>query len=113
MRPSLAAYAPAGPDPTARFYNAPMAWLQLRVHTERPEFAEEILLAHGALAVSFVDAQDDPILEPAPGETPLWSRTITVGLFAENTDVAPIFASLRDVLPEAASVRTQTDLLED
>jgi ribosomal protein L11 methyltransferase len=90
-----------------------MAWLQLRVQTSKPEFAEEILLAHGASAVSFVDAKDNPILEPGPGETPLWAETITVGLFAENQDVAPILVSLRDLLPEGDAVRTQTELIED
>ena len=58
-----------------------MAWLQLRVHTRHPEFADEVLQAHGASAVSFVDAVDDPVLEPAPGETPLWQNTVTLGLF--------------------------------
>mgnify|MGYP001553271323 CR=1 FL=1 len=47
-----------------------MAWLQLRIHSAYPEFAEEILLAQGAVAVSFIDAEDRPVLEPAPGETP-------------------------------------------
>ncbi len=90
-----------------------MAWVQLRVHTSRPEFAEEILLAHGASAVSMIDAADDPVLEPAPGQTPLWADTITIGLFEEGKDVAPVVASLREVLPEAEALHTRSELLED
>ena len=90
-----------------------MAWLQLRVHTRHPEFAEEVLLAHEAAAVSFVDAQDDPVLEPAPGETPLWNNTVALGLFVENTDLAPVQASLRELLPDGETLRFETELIED
>src|SRR3546814_20533418 len=70
-----------------------MAWLQLRVHSRHPEFADEILHAHDAKAVSFVDAVDDPVLEPAPGETRLWANTVTLGLFVDGADLAPVQAS--------------------
>src|SRR3546814_8868298 len=75
-----------------------MAWLQLRVHSRHPEFADEILHAHDAKAVSFVDAVDDPVLEPAPGETRLWANTVTLGLFVDGADLAPVQASLRELL---------------
>ncbi len=90
-----------------------MAWLQLRVRTAHPEFAEELLLAHGASAVTMVDAADNPVLEPAPGATPLWTDTITVGLFNEGADLAPILTTLREILPEGAKLETQTELVED
>ncbi|MEQ1438709.1 50S ribosomal protein L11 methyltransferase [Fontimonas sp. SYSU GA230001] len=90
-----------------------MAWLQLRVHTRHPEFADEVLQAHGASAVSFIDAVDDPVLEPAPGETPLWPHTVTRGLFAEDTDLAPVIASLRELLPDGAELRCERELIED
>lgn len=90
-----------------------MAWLQLRVSSAHPEFADEILLAHGASAVSMIDAEDDPVLEPAPGETPLWRNTVTLGLFTENTDLAPVMASLRELLPDGDSARFVTELIED
>ena len=90
-----------------------MAWLQLRVHTKHPEFAEEVLLAHGASAVSFIDARDNPVLEPAPGATPLWTNTATLGLFADQTDLAPVVASLQEFLPEGAALQTESGLVED
>ena len=90
-----------------------MAWLQLRVYTKHPEFAEEVLLAHGASAVSFIDAMDEPVLEPAPGATPLWTNTVTLGLFADQTDLTPVVASLKEFLPESDDLRTEIGLVED
>ena len=43
--------------------------------------AESAAFACGAFAVTFVDARDEPVLEPAPGEMPLWSATRVKCLF--------------------------------
>jgi len=90
-----------------------MAWMQLRVFTRTPDFAEEILSSHGAQAVSFLDGADTPILEPLPGETPLWPDTVTVGWFLDTTDLAPARAALLDALPEAEALRIESALIED
>jgi ribosomal protein L11 methyltransferase len=47
-----------------------------------PQRAEEACRACGASAVTFVDARDDPVLEPAPGELRLWPATRVQALFA-------------------------------
>lgn len=90
-----------------------MAWLQLRVHSRYPEFVDEILQACGASAVSFIDAEDDPVLEPAPGETPLWSNTVTLGLFPEKTDLQPVLDALHEQLPDADTLQVSDELVED
>lgn len=90
-----------------------MAFQQLSVLCRHPEFAEEILLAHGAQAVTQVDAADNPVLEPAPGEAPLWPRTRTTGLFDETADLAPAIAALRDTLPDGSAAIVTTAELED
>lgn len=90
-----------------------MAWLQVRVASQHPEFAEEILLAHGAQAVSFIDAQDDPVLEPLPGTTPLWPRTLTLGLFPEQQDLSALEPALRELLPDGMRVELTRELIED
>lgn len=90
-----------------------MAWLQLRLTSRFPEFAEEILLAHGAEAVSFVDAEDDPVLEPGPGQTPLWPHTVTIGLFKDDTDSAAVIAALQAQLPDGAALQVTSELVED
>ena len=43
--------------------------------------AESAAFDCGAFAVTFVDARDDPVLEPVPGEMPLWPATRLKCLF--------------------------------
>ena len=90
-----------------------MAWLQLRIHSAHPEFAEEILLSNDAVGVSFMDAEDHPVLEPAPGETPLWDNTVTLGLFYDTADLAQALAALRELLPDGADAFIVQELIED
>lgn len=54
------------------------------------ERVEAIFHRHGALAITYSDAADDPVLEPLPGETPLWQNSCITGLFPESTDFAPL-----------------------
>lgn len=90
-----------------------MPFLQIRCDSGHPEFAEEILLACGALSVSQVDAADEPVLEPAPGDTPLWPRTISIGLFQPDADAAEVESQLRSVLPDGADLNLQVENVED
>ncbi len=64
------------------------AWLELKTEIARHDvdIAEELLLALGALSITNLDAQDQPLLEPGPGETPLWDRVVVVGLFPGDLD---------------------------
>ncbi|MBK1693231.1 50S ribosomal protein L11 methyltransferase [Chromatium weissei] len=60
-----------------------MPWLQLSFDVVREQaetFSFNLELA-GALSVTFGDAGDEPQLEPAPGETPLWSMVTVTALF--------------------------------
>jgi ribosomal protein L11 methyltransferase len=90
-----------------------LSWQQLRISSRYPEFAEEILLAHGAGSVSFVDAEDDPVLEPAPGETPLWNHTVTLGLFDAALALDAVIQALRTQLPDGASAGITREIVED
>lgn len=60
--------------------------------------AEEACARLGALAVSLADAGDEPLLEPAPGETPLWRSVRLLALFAESADASVAAATLAVVL---------------
>ena len=61
-----------------------MTWYQLAVK-HCPESTVEALssaLEHfGALSVSLLDANNHPVLEPAPGHTPLWPEVSVSALF--------------------------------
>ena len=63
-----------------------------------PDAVEAALFRHGAHSVTFCDAGDVPVLEPAPGETPLWQDTRVIALFDEDTDFAALADRLRSGL---------------
>ncbi|GMG85709.1 50S ribosomal protein L11 methyltransferase [Biformimicrobium ophioploci] len=65
-----------------------MPWLQLRVDTNRDDAAriEAAMLFAGAVSVTLQDNADQPVLEPALGETPLWDATRVTGLFDADID---------------------------
>jgi ribosomal protein L11 methyltransferase len=68
--------------------------LKLRVAAADVATAEALLELAGAASLSLGDAADDPILEPAPGETPLWPDVEIRALFPPSTDLAAIRALL-------------------
>ncbi|WP_339843297.1 50S ribosomal protein L11 methyltransferase [uncultured Halopseudomonas sp.] len=74
-----------------------MPWLQLRlaITPEQADPLEDQLLALGAVSVTFMDAEDQPIFEPDLGTTPLWSHTHLLALFEADTDAAALLGSLR------------------
>lgn len=91
-----------------------MAWRQLVLQTQYPDFGEEILEAQGALAVSMKPAEDvDPILEPGPGATPLWPRVCLEGLFPDDSDLGPVYRALEDLLPDATQMGAEETLVPD
>lgn len=74
-----------------------MSWQKLTLELDRAASAaaEQALQSAGALSVSLQDAGDEPVLEPAPGETPLWPRLRLTALFPRDTDPRELGAQLR------------------
>ena len=77
-----------------------MAFLQLTlaVGSADPTPFEDALFAAGAVSVTLEDAADNPVLEPAPGTTPLWPSVRVKALFDEGADRDVIAVLLRDQL---------------
>ena len=63
-----------------------MPWIQVSVAATSTNYqrVEDTLLSCGAQSVTFKDAADNPILEPGPGETPLWQNAIITALFDDR-----------------------------
>jgi ribosomal protein L11 methyltransferase len=63
-----------------------MPWIQVSVAATANNYqhVEDTLLSLGAQSITFKDAADKPILEPRPGETPLWENAIITGLFDDS-----------------------------
>ena len=92
-----------------------MSWLQISFEIppqSAPAFSS-LLSDAGALAVTLRDAGDEPVLEPPPGTTPLWSNTRVVGLFAGDVDAALMLDRLRSMQDGEALPPHQVEHLED
>jgi ribosomal protein L11 methyltransferase len=84
----------------------------LETHSPLVESLEEWLFDHGALAVSLEDNANEPLLEPGPGETPLWQNVVLKALFAGDADLS----SIKAVLPRtllAENSKSEVSRLED
>lgn len=55
-----------------------------------PQAAETACFELGAQAVTFLDAHDDPVLEPLPGELRLWTHTRLSALFEQPHDAGEL-----------------------
>jgi len=74
--------------------------------------AERACLELGALALSYSDSGDEPVLEPAPGELRLWPRTRLQALFSAETNGQALSEALaRELRLERG--RIETELLAD
>ena len=74
-----------------------MPFLQLTIdlRADEAERFESACFEVGALSVSLADAGDAPILEPRPGETPLWREVQLTALFEAERDPQQIIEQLR------------------
>lgn len=83
-----------------------MKWLQIHitVDQEQVEFTETLLMSLGAVSVTLDDAEDQALLEPLPGETPLWNKVIVTGIYQQDEqdpiDVDTLEAFLKAQLPD-------------
>jgi ribosomal protein L11 methyltransferase len=68
--------------------------LRLTVPGNQVESIEDFLLELGALSTSLEDAGDHALLEPLPGETPVWPEAVVSGLFGDDTDAAILTLAL-------------------
>ena len=104
---------PAAQRPTCAPKGKPVSWIQLRLdtHPEQVEQLEERMLASGAVAVTMEDNANQPVLEPAVGETPLWGQTRLTGLYPADTDMHAVLAHFPE--PLLAQCNQRIEILED
>jgi len=92
-----------------------VAWRQFVMNLDAldPDAVEEIFTRCGASSVTLADAGDDPVLEPGPGETPLWTDTRIAGLFSADADLQQLKACLRSEFKLAELPSNHIEDLED
>ncbi|KFZ30511.1 ribosomal protein L11 methyltransferase [Pseudidiomarina salinarum] len=92
-----------------------MPWIQLTLSAseQHAPLVGDMLQAEGALAVTYRDAQDNPIFEPPLDQILYWHETLVTGLFEADTDISPVVRALRESDLVPADFSYKTDQLED
>ncbi len=92
-----------------------MLWKEITIPSTNTnlENIENTLLDLGACSVTLKDAEDQPILEPAVGDTPLWDKLLITALFTEEYNLSQIEKSLintfSDIDHKAITIREFPD----
>jgi len=92
-----------------------MAWIQIHLTTDRESVPlVELLLENlDTLSVTMEDAADQPLLEPAPDEAPLWDRIRITGLFPEDSNPELLSKEIRSGLPSTTQLQLEVERLAD
>ena len=92
-----------------------VAWRQfvMNLGALDPETVEAIFIRFGASSVTMTDAGDNPVLEPGPGETPLWTDTLITGMFSPDIDLHQLEDALLVELGLTDLPPHRTEYLED
>lgn len=79
-----------------------MPWLQLIIASDEnsADKISDALMDHGAVSATLQDMQDQPVLEPALGTTPMWSQTRVIGLFDANEDLNQVVKNVETQLQQ-------------
>lgn len=101
-----------GTGPPTELTYCPMPWLQahLTVDKSRTPLIELLFENLGAVAITLGDAGDEPMLEPGPGETPLWQATRVTGLFDDDFADGAGGDALRDAINRALATDVSRSL---
>jgi ribosomal protein L11 methyltransferase len=88
-------------------------WFQLKI-THCPgdqiEALSSYLEEYGALSIMLTDKNDHPVLEPAPGTTPLWPEVVVQALFDNEEQLLLAQADLTNSIP---SLQFTMEILAD
>jgi ribosomal protein L11 methyltransferase len=92
-----------------------MSWQQFSLEAGdlNPELIADFFENQGALSVSFADAADQPLFEPEPGTTPLWSATRVTALFEATADLSALKQRLASTFGATLVGRLGEETLQD
>lgn len=77
-------------------------YFEIKIPCQKSEIVsiEDALLSLGACSVTYRDAEDVAILEPAPGEMPLWQDIEVTGMFTKDFDEHTIQKAIENQFSE-------------
>jgi len=92
-----------------------MSWKQIVCHTTLPhkDVLSDLFESAGAASITYQDAADQPVLEPAPGETPFWDQLIITALYPLDEDIDWILLELAAHKVEWGLQSVQVETLQE
>ena len=92
-----------------------MPWQQLTLNVKEDDAAliEEFLNERGAVSVTLMDAEDQPVFQVDLDTTPIWNNTQVQGLFEHDAPIEIIIASMRENLPCTKELPIDIEEVED
>ena len=92
-----------------------MPWIQAHLITSKDQapLIELLFENLGALSTTLVDAEDEPLLEPKPGELPIWQQTRVTGLFEDHIDSDHLRQRINQALNSDVTRTLELERLED
>lgn len=92
-----------------------MPWQQLSViiSEQTAPAVADIFSELGALSVTYMDAADDPVYEPKPGETRIWRLTKVIALFEAECDAESVKTAVLERFADTAIQSWQQERLDD
>jgi len=91
----------------------PFLELHLRLRGDQQPAVEAALEALGSDAITLMDAEDTPILEPGIGETPIWPQVHLAALFQADLDRGDLLAELEPAVPPEVFHSARFAILDD
>jgi ribosomal protein L11 methyltransferase len=92
-----------------------MAWHQISVVTGEltaPKIAE-LFSDLGAVSVTYMDAEDEPVYEPALGETKIWTRTRVIALYELTADPVLIKSQISKIFHKECLIHWAFEVVVD
>ena len=92
-----------------------MTWHQISIITDKntaPEISD-FFSELGAVSVTYMDAEDRPVYEPAPGETKIWRSTKVIALFEMDAEPELVKTFLFNKFSESTIENWFHEVLQD
>lgn len=80
---------------------------------QRVDLLEDALMELGSVSVTLTDAEDQPLLEPLPGETPTWDHSIITVLFEQDHQADSLSSSISSLLTHTEKPSLNYEWIED
>ncbi len=92
-----------------------MPWQQLTLNVQENDAAliEDYLNECGAVSVTLMDAEDQPVFQVDLDTTPIWNNTQVQGLFDHDAPMDIIVASLRENIPCTKNLPIDIEEIKD